>query len=123
MMKAAVITRPGAAVTVEARVPEPGPGEILIHVEGCGVCGSSLPLWEGREWFEYPGQAGAPGHEVWGRTSDGRRVAALSFRGFAEWDVAREVDLVELPDALDGAPFPGEALACAVNVVRRAGVR
>jgi threonine dehydrogenase-like Zn-dependent dehydrogenase len=122
-MRAGVVTGPRSAAAVEARVPEPAPGEVLIRVEGCGVCGSSLPLWEGREWFSYPAEPGAPGHEVWGRLEDGRRVAALSYHGFAEWDVARADEVVELPEALDGVPFPGEALACAVNVVRRADVR
>jgi threonine dehydrogenase-like Zn-dependent dehydrogenase len=103
-------------------MPRPAAGEVLFRVEGCGVCGSSLPLWEGREWFTYPAEPGAPGHEVWGRLEDGRRVAALSYHGFAEWDVAREDEVVELPPELDGLPFPGEALACAVNVVRRAAI-
>jgi NADPH2:quinone reductase len=122
-MKAGVVTAPRRTAIVETRVPEPGPGEVLIRVEGCGVCGSSLPLWQGREWFAYPLEPGAPGHEVWGRLEDGRRVAALSYHGFAEWDLAREDHVVELPRALDGQPFPGEALACAVNVVRRSAVQ
>ena len=116
------MTAPQRAAVVDTPVPEPGPGEVLIRVEGCGVCGSSLPLWQGREWFSYPLEAGAPGHEVWGRLEDGRRVASLSYHGFAEWDVAREDQVVELPPELDGVPFPGEALACAVNVVRRSAV-
>jgi threonine dehydrogenase-like Zn-dependent dehydrogenase len=120
-MRAGVLTAPGRAETTRVDVPEPHDGEVLIEVEGCGVCGSSLPMWEGRDWFSYPAEAGAPGHEVWGRAEDGRRVAALSYHGFAEWDVAEHV--VELPAALDGVPFPGEALACAVNVVRRARVQ
>jgi len=95
---------------------------VRIRVEGCGVCGSSLPVWEGRPWFDYPLAPGAPGHEVWGRTADGRRVAALCFNGYAEWDAAPASTVVELPPELDGLPFPGEALACAVNVVRRARV-
>src|SRR3954454_5043542 len=111
-MRAAVISRPGTADGVEVPLPQPGPGEVLVRVEGCGVCGSSLPFWEGRDWFSYPGEPGAPGHEVWGRTSDGMRVAGLCFHGFAEWDVAPADSLVELPGALDGMPFPGEALAC-----------
>jgi len=121
-MKAGVVTAPQRAAVVDARVPEPGPGEVLVRVEGCGVCGSSLPLWHGRDWFSYPLEPGAPGHEVWGRLEDGRRVATLSYRGFAEWDLAREDQVVELPPELDGLPFPGEALACAVNVVRRSAV-
>ena len=94
-----------------------------MQVEGCGICGSSLPLWEGRRWFTYPVAPGAPGHEIWGRTEDGRRVTGLSGHGFAEFDVLRETELVELRPELDDVPFPGEALGCAVNVVRRANVR
>jgi threonine dehydrogenase-like Zn-dependent dehydrogenase len=121
-MRAAVVAGPHRATLAASSLPEAGPGETLVYVEGCGVCGSSLPFWEGREWFAYPGEPGAPGHEVWGRTADGRRVAALAYHGFAEVDVAREDTLVDLPPELDGVPFPGEALACAVNVVRRAHV-
>jgi threonine dehydrogenase-like Zn-dependent dehydrogenase len=122
-MRAGVLAAPRSAAAADVSVPEPAAGEILLRVEGCGVCGSSLPLWEGREWFSYPVEAGAPGHEVWGTTVDGRRVAALCHRGFAEWDVAPAETVVELPPELDGMPFPGEALACGVNVVRRARVR
>jgi threonine dehydrogenase-like Zn-dependent dehydrogenase len=121
-MRAAVLTTPRTAAVEERQEPRPGPGEVLVHVEGCGVCASSLPVWEGRPWFSYPAEPGAPGHEVWGRTGDGRRVTGLSGHGFAELDVLREDELVELPDALDDVPFPGEALGCAVNVVRRAAV-
>jgi threonine dehydrogenase-like Zn-dependent dehydrogenase len=119
-MRAALLLGRRSARQVRAARPEPGPGEVRIHVEGCGVCGSSLPVWEGREWFSYPLEPGAPGHEVWGRTDDGRRVTALCYHGFAEVDVAAADTVVELPEELEGLPFPGEALACAVNVVRRA---
>jgi threonine dehydrogenase-like Zn-dependent dehydrogenase len=122
-MRAGLVSAPGRAETTTAGRPEPADGEVLLQVEGCGVCGSSLPYWEGREWFSYPGETGSPGHEAWGRLEDGRRVAALSYHGFAEWDVARADQVVELPAELDGLPFPGEALACAVNVARRAGAR
>jgi threonine dehydrogenase-like Zn-dependent dehydrogenase len=121
-MRAAMLDAPRAVAVREARLPTPGRDEVLIRIEGCGVCGSSLPVWEGREWFSYPLEPGAPGHEIWGTTSDGRRVAALGYRGFAEWDVAAANSVVELPPALDDVPFPGEALACAVNVTRRARV-
>jgi len=122
-MRAAALVGPGRVVVEERRAPEPGPGEVLVRIEGCGVCGSSLPLWEGRPWFDYPAEPGAPGHEVWGRAEDGRRVTGLSGNGFAELDLLREDELVVLPPELDGTPFPGEALGCAVNVVRRADVR
>jgi 2-desacetyl-2-hydroxyethyl bacteriochlorophyllide A dehydrogenase len=121
-MRAAVLTAPRAAAVEERQEPRPGPGEVLVQVEGCGVCASSLPVWEGRPWFSYPAEPGSPGHEVWGRTEDGRRVTGLSGHGFAELDVLREDELVELPDALEDVAFPGEALGCAVNVVRRSGI-
>jgi threonine dehydrogenase-like Zn-dependent dehydrogenase len=122
-MRAAVLTSPARAEVLERPVPRPLDGEVLVYVKGCGVCGSSLPLWEGRPWFSYPAEAGAPGHEVWGRTEDGRLVTGLSSHGFAEVDVLREETIVELPARLDDVPFPGEALGCAVNVVHRADVR
>jgi threonine dehydrogenase-like Zn-dependent dehydrogenase len=118
-MAAGVLAEPRRARQVAARRPEPGPGQVLVRVEGCGVCGSSLPLWDGRPWFAYPLEPGAPGHEVWGRLDDGTRVAALCLHGYAEWDVADLDTVVELPPELAGLPFPGEALACAVNVVER----
>jgi len=93
-----------------------------VRVEGCGVCASSLPVWEGRPWFEYPLPPGAPGHEAWGRLEDGTRVAFLGDRGYAEWAVAAESSLVPLPPELDRLPFPGEALGCAVNVFRRSRI-
>jgi threonine dehydrogenase-like Zn-dependent dehydrogenase len=115
-MRAATLVAPGRARVTDVPVPE---GGVRVRVEGCGVCASSLPLWEGRPWFSYPLEPGAPGHEAWGETEDGRRVAFLTQHGFAEWAVVDASTLVELP--FDG-PFPGEALACAVNVVRRARV-
>jgi threonine dehydrogenase-like Zn-dependent dehydrogenase len=102
-------------------VESPPRGEgVPVHVEGCGICGSSLPVWEGRPWFEYPLPPGAPGHEAWGRLEDGTRVTFLTQRGYADRAVVDESTVVPIPD--DGRPFPGEALACAVNVVRRARI-
>jgi len=121
-MNAAQVHSAGNARVVEAAIPVPATGEVLVRVEGCGVCGSSLPVFSGREWFSYPLDPGAPGHEVWGTTDDGTRVAALSYHGYAEWDVARAEHVVELPPELEGIPFPGEAFGCAVNVIRRARV-
>jgi threonine dehydrogenase-like Zn-dependent dehydrogenase len=123
-MRAAVFTGPHEVRVKDAPVPEPRAAEVLIRVEGCGVCGSSLPVWEGRPWFTYPLDAGAPGHEAWGTEAEsGRRVAFLCERGYAEYAVADTSTVVPLPPELDGVPFPGEAFACAVNVVRRSDLR
>jgi threonine dehydrogenase-like Zn-dependent dehydrogenase len=52
----------------------------------------------------------------------GDRVAALSYRAHAEYDVAKADHLVALPPSLDGVPVPGEALACVVNIFRRSKI-
>lgn len=50
-MRAAVLVG-GRGVRVDGvAVPEPGPGEVRIRVEGCGVCASNLPVWEG--WMRW----------------------------------------------------------------------
>ncbi|MEN3340721.1 MAG: hypothetical protein V7644_125 [Actinomycetota bacterium] len=130
VMAAAVVGGARQARLVRAPLPEPGPGEALVRLEGCGVCASSLPAWEGRPWFSYPLEPGAPGHEGWGVVEGlgagaeglepGERVALLSYRAFAEYDVAPAELCVPLPAELDGAPVPLEPLGCAVNVLRRA---
>ncbi|HYW10145.1 MAG TPA: zinc-binding dehydrogenase, partial [Longimicrobium sp.] len=53
----------------------------------------------------------------------GERVAALSYKSYAEYDVAAADAVVPLPSALDGKPFPGEPLGCAMNIFRRSGIR
>jgi threonine dehydrogenase-like Zn-dependent dehydrogenase len=132
-MRAAVIAAPGVVELRSVATPSPGPGEVLVELEGCGVCGSDLPVYEGREWFEYPRDPGAPGHEGWGRVAAlgdgvhdvrvGSRVAAISYRADAEYDLAAADRVIPLPEGLEGLPFPGEALGCAMNVMRRAGVQ
>ncbi len=114
-------------------VVPPAPRQVRVRLEGCGVCGSNLPVWEGRPWFQYPFEAGAPGHEGWGHIDAigsevsgglrvGQRVAMLSYHAFAEIDFADASALVPLPDSLRGQPFPGEALGCAMNVFRRSDI-
>jgi threonine dehydrogenase-like Zn-dependent dehydrogenase len=122
-MRAAVLLAPRRLELVRRSVPEAGAGEVLVRLQGCGVCASSLPLWEGRPWFRYPVEPGTPGHEGWGvEVESGRRVALLCQRAFAEYAVAPEELVVPLPPGLDG-PFPGEALGCALNIFARSGVR
>jgi threonine dehydrogenase-like Zn-dependent dehydrogenase len=134
MMKAAVLAAPGTiALRNDVPVPQPGEGEVRIRLEGCGVCASNLEPWAGLEWMEYPREPGDLGHEGWGRVeavgrgvSDlavGDRVAALSYRSFAEHDVVRADMAAKLPPELDGQPFPGEPLGCAFNIFRRSDVR
>jgi threonine dehydrogenase-like Zn-dependent dehydrogenase len=131
-MRAGVVTAPGRASIQDVARPLPGPDQVVIRLEGCGVCGSNLAYWEGRPWFSYPGEPGAPGHEGWGivdavgpgvrSVEAGDRVATLAPHAYAQFDVARADEVVPLPPALDGIPFPGEPLGCAMNAFRRGGI-
>jgi L-iditol 2-dehydrogenase len=49
-MRAAQLFAPGEMRIVELERPEPGPGEVLIHVVACGICGSDRHMFRG----EYP---------------------------------------------------------------------
>ena len=131
-LRSAVFAGPKRIDMVITDPPAPGPQEALIRLEGCGVCASNLPVWEGRPWFDYPLEQGAPGHEGWGRIAAigsevtsftvGERVAALSFHAYADYDTAPVDHLVRLPEALSGMPFPGEPLGCAINIFERAAI-
>jgi D-arabinose 1-dehydrogenase-like Zn-dependent alcohol dehydrogenase len=64
-MKAAQVPKPGADFEiVEREIPKPGPGQVLIRVQACGLCHSDAFTKEG-QWpgIQYPR---VPGHEVVG---------------------------------------------------------
>ncbi len=131
--RAARFRAPGQIAIEESDLRPPQPGEVLVRLEGSGVCGSNLPVWEGRPWFRYPLEPGTPGHEGWGVIQQvgermqgfavGDRVALLSGHAYAEHDFATAESLVKLPPALAGKPFPGEPLACAVNIFKRSHIQ
>src|SRR5881628_4101250 len=97
-MRAAVVTGAGKLMIQDAPLPEPGPGQVRIRLEGSGVCASNLTPWAGPEWMQFPTEPGALGHEGWGIVDalgdgvaglrPGERVAALSYRAYAEYDLA-----------------------------------
>src|SRR4051812_36157478 len=131
-MRAAVITGPGQVEIASLPLPEPGPGQVRIKLEGCGVCASNLTPWAGPEWMKFPTEPGDLGHEGWGvvdavgggveNVVRGDRVAALSYKSYAEYDVAAADAVIRLPEALAGRPFPGEPLGCAMNIFRRSEI-
>jgi threonine dehydrogenase-like Zn-dependent dehydrogenase len=65
-MRAAILAAPRKITITEVVRPEPTSNEVCVELEGCGVCASNLSPWEGKPWFSYPMEAGAPGHEGWG---------------------------------------------------------
>ena len=97
-MQAAVVTGPGMLEIERLAVPNPGPGQVRVRLEGCGVCASNLGPWAGPEWMKFPTEPGGLGHEGWGvidalgegvtEFAIGDRVAALSYHSYATHDVA-----------------------------------
>jgi threonine dehydrogenase-like Zn-dependent dehydrogenase len=132
-MQAAVLAAPRRFEMAEVARPDPGPGEVRVRLQGCGVCASNLAMWEGMPWSQYPTEPGGMGHEGWGyvdavgngvqSVKEGDRVAALSYRAYAQYDIAPASAVVPLPKSLDGVPFPGEAFGCAMNIFARSDIR
>jgi len=132
-MRAAVVAAPGQVRMEQVARPAPGPGQVRVKLEGCGVCASNLTPWEGPEWMNFPLEPGALGHEGWGvvdavgdgvaELAVGDRVAALSYKSYAEFDIADASACIKLPESLAGQPFPGEPLGCAMNIFKRADIQ
>jgi len=62
-MKAAVVRAFGQPLQIEeVPVPRPGPGDILVKIEACGVCHTDLHAAEG-DWPVKPNPPFIPGHE------------------------------------------------------------
>jgi len=126
-MRAAVVRGKGSIEIARRPVPEPGPGEVRIRVEACGVCGSDLHLLA--NGFFPPEQT--PGHELAGRIdalgggvdalAAGSRVAIEPMRSCGgcpscrsgRYSICREARLAGLHDPgglAEFALFPAERL-------------
>jgi threonine dehydrogenase-like Zn-dependent dehydrogenase len=131
-MRAALLVAPGQVRVDRVARPEPGQGQVRVRLAGSGVCASNLTPWAGPEWMQFPTEPGSLGHEGWGvidalgdavkGLSVGDPVAALSFKAYAEYDLADADAVVRLPDSLASQPFPGEPLGCAMNIFRRSEI-
>jgi L-iditol 2-dehydrogenase len=92
-MKAFVKTghRPGDAAVREVSVVKPGPGQVLLGVASCGVCGSDVHAFRSDPGFEWVTTPVTLGHEFSGiveevgldvtRVSPGDRVVAVAVQG------------------------------------------
>ena len=113
-------------------LPQPGPGQLRVRLEGSGVCASNLTPWEGPEWMTFPTAPGDLGHEGWGvvdavgegvvSLKPGDRVATLGGRAYAEFDLADASAALKIPDELKDIPFPGEPFGCGMNIFRRSHI-
>src|SRR5690625_7807446 len=68
LVRAFVITGPGAAEVREVPVPEPGAGEVVVDVKLAGVCGTDEEFWTGdMAYLHEIGGASLRGRELgWG---------------------------------------------------------
>jgi len=91
-MRAARFPGNGRIELVEVPTPEPAEGELLIRVEGCGICGSDHKVL-------LNGLKSTPGHEVAGavvetgancRTEVGARIAAYLPKHCGECEFCRQ---------------------------------
>jgi len=117
-MEALVYRGPGALAVEERPTPVPGPGEALVRVEACGICGTDLRIASGAHRAYPDGTVRVPGHEIAGvveaagaraRVSEGDRVFVAPNVGCGRCDQCRagRVNLCRTPQALgitrDGA--------------------
>ena len=67
-MRAMLLDAPGRPLRpAELPVPEPGPGEVLVRVQACGVCRTDLHLVDGE--LPDPKLPVVPGHEIVGEVA------------------------------------------------------
>jgi D-arabinose 1-dehydrogenase-like Zn-dependent alcohol dehydrogenase len=80
--KAVEVSAPGKLRVVERIIPEPGPGQVRIRVEACGICHTDAATVMGI----YPGLTlpRVPGHEVVGR------IESLG-SGVSRWKIGQRV--------------------------------
>jgi NADPH:quinone reductase len=103
-MRAIQVTETGGPEVLaiaEVPDPEPGPGQLLVHVDASGINYGDTHVTEGsyltRTVLPY-----VPGSEVAGRTDDGRRVMAfLDGGGYAERAVVPASAAVDVPEGVD----------------------
>jgi propanol-preferring alcohol dehydrogenase len=145
-MRAAMLDEPGRPLRVAAVAePSPGPGQLLLRVEACGVCRTDLHLRDGEV---EPGHLPLIlGHQIVARDEGGRRVGVpwlgwtdgdcefcrsgrenLCVRarftgkdidgGYAEWAVADERFCFPLPE--DEDPLQLAPLLCGGLIGHRA---
>lgn len=137
-MKLLQLEAPGRAVWREAPVPQPAVGEVLVRILAVATCPHwDLHLFAGQPMFpgldlRYPYLPGQPGHEAVGevvvcgpgvlRLNPGSRVAVWRDTGrrpqgcYAQYNVLREEDLLEVPDDLPLDRVASLELAMCVEV-------
>jgi threonine dehydrogenase-like Zn-dependent dehydrogenase len=140
-MKILQVTKPKEFTILDLPVPRPGPGEVLLRIEGVTTCPQwdlhlrhNEPMFIGHR-FHYPYTAGQPGHEAAGVVefvgagvvglAPGDRISAWRDPGhevpgcYAQFVVHRQENLIRVPDGLPvEALAPVELAMCVATVFR-----
>lgn len=132
-MLAAQLVAPGRIEPVEAPVPAPGDGEVLLRSRRSSICGSDIHIvYDGFFRGKYPADPGLPGHEGVGQVVESRDPGfapgdwalavppPLAARCFSEQQVVAGASLIKLapgsdPDRL----LLGQQLGTVVYAFRR----
>ncbi|SNS79197.1 (R,R)-butanediol dehydrogenase / meso-butanediol dehydrogenase / diacetyl reductase/hypothetical protein [Sphingomonas laterariae] len=143
-MKAANYVDPGKIeMRVDATRPVPAPGEVLVAVEACGICGSDLHMYRNNTSRDHlarktPEGYEVPGHEFAGRIAElgegvtgwavGERVVGVTGFGGGMADyVTVPVNPFQLVRMPDGVSFveaaTTEPMADGLQMVRKAEIR
>lgn len=95
-------SRSGEAGVRDVPVAEPGPGEVLLRVASCGVCGSDVHAFRSDPGFEWVSPPITLGHEFSGvveavgpgvtRVRAGDRVVVVAIQGCGRCDICRAGD-------------------------------
>ena len=87
-MKAAVVTDFTKPLEIQERpVPDPGPGEVLVRMETCGLCHTDIHAAHG-DWPVKPTPPFVPGHEGVGiveQVGDGVTARTVGDRVAIPW--------------------------------------
>src|SRR5262249_40025202 len=117
-MKAAIYPGGGQPIVIEELPdPQPGPGEVIIRVARCGICGTDLSMTRGGMWdfgsntqfgHEYAGEIIEVGTSVTS-FSVGERIAVLPSVACGECPSCRTLENNVLCQAMPGSAMVGFA--------------
>ncbi len=126
-----VLLKPGKMDITRVKVPDPGPGEVLVEVKANGICRMDIALFTGKLDLGYPCHHG---HEAVGVVAElgqgvkdlkvGDKVTCMGYPTYQRHVVVPASKTVKIPDAkADLTRWIVEPVACAVHGVQASNIR